>query len=394
MPTRLIVFATALVVLVSLVHLLIYRRLVRDVQPRTALRRLGAWSLALLCVVTLAGMTLGRLLGGLGPTAAFAAYTWFGVISVTLMILLPQEIVRLIAAVSRRLRRGSSDLPDPARRLALSRATAAVTTLGAAGASAAGVITALDAPQVRRVKVPIEGLPQAFEGYTIAQISDIHVGPTIKRPFIEALVAQVNGLSPDMVAVTGDLVDGSVPLLGQDVAPLGDLRSRDGTFFCTGNHDFYSGVEPWMAFLEGLGVQVLGNRRVTLRRGDAALDIAGVHDWRSRGPAYGHDLAKALDGQPASRATVLLAHQPKAIDDAAEKGVDLVLSGHTHGGQIWPFRFVVGLVQPYIEGLHKHRDRTWIYVHPGTGYWGPPMRVGVPSEIALITLTRAGSAQG
>lgn len=390
---RLVLFASLLTVMISSTHLLMYRRLIRDVQPRKALKRLGGFTLATLCVAMLGGVFFGRFTGGEGSRAvAFAAYTWFGVISLALMVLLPLEGVRLLGRLGARFRRGQSTLLDPDRRLALSRATAAVTALGVSGASAAGVSSVLAGPELRRLTVPIDGLPAAFEGFTIAQVSDIHVGPTIKRPFMEEMVARINALRPDMVAITGDLVDGSVPQLGADVAPLGELQSTHGTFFCTGNHEYYSGVEPWMAYLERLGVQVLKNARVTLTRGADAIDVAGVHDWMSSGPGHGHDLAKALAGQPEARKTVLLAHQPRAVHDAADKGVELMLSGHTHGGQLWPFRFIVGLVQPYVQGLHKHKGRTWIYVHPGTGYWGPPMRVGVPAEIALITLTSAGRA--
>ncbi|MFN3199020.1 MAG: metallophosphoesterase [Bradymonadia bacterium] len=394
MSLRYILFASILVVLLVSVHLLIYRRLIRDVQPRKALLRVGAVFLALMCAGTLGGIVFSRFFGG-GETTAFVTYTWFGVVSLALMVLLPIEVGRLLFRIVRRLRgkRGDEGLPDPQRRLALTRGAATVTALGVGGAAAAGVSTALSPPRLQRITVPIDNLPPAFEGFTIAQVSDIHVGPTIKGDFIRDLVSRINALNVDMVAITGDLVDGSVSQLGEHVAPLGELKSAHGTFFCTGNHEYYSGVTSWMRFLTSLGIEVLGNRRMEITRDGAALDVIGVHDWMSRGPGHGHDLAGAIAGRDASRPSILLAHQPRAIHDATDKGMSLVLSGHTHGGQLWPFRFIVGLVQPYVQGLHKHRDKTWIYVHPGTGYWGPPMRVGVPAEIAVITLT-AGQKVG
>ncbi|HET6923623.1 MAG TPA: metallophosphoesterase, partial [Anaeromyxobacteraceae bacterium] len=199
---------------------------------------------------------------------------------------------------------------------------------------------------------------------------------------------------PDLVAITGDLVDGGVPELGAAVAELSRLRSRWGTFFVTGNHEYYSGVEPWLAELRRLGVTVLRNQRVSVGDrdpGGASLDLAGIDDWRSRGlaPGHGPDLARALAGRDPARSLVLLAHQPHGVPEATRAGVELQLSGHTHGGQIFPFSLLVGLAYRYVKGLYRHEEggaAGQVYVNRGTGYWGPPMRLLNAPEITRIVL--------
>ena len=241
------------------------------------------------------------------------------------------------------------------------------------------------------VEVPIAGLPPALQGFTIAQISDIHVGPTIKGPYLQAIVDSVNRMAPDLVAITGDLVDGSVAELGAHVAPLADLRARHGSFFVTGNHEYYSGAAAWVAELQRLGIPTLMNRHVVLIHGDAHLVLAGVADFSAHhfDPRERSDPQAAMHGAPASAAVrVLLAHQPRSASAAAAAGFDLQLSGHTHGGQFLPWNFLVRLQQPFTAGLHR-LDRLWVYVSRGTGYWGPPTRLGAPSEITRIRLVAA-----
>jgi predicted MPP superfamily phosphohydrolase len=241
---------------------------------------------------------------------------------------------------------------------------------------------------VKRVTVAVPKLAPGLDGFRIVQLSDVHVGQTIGKGFIEALVAQVNALQPDLIAITGDLVDGSVEHLADAVAPLAGLKARHGVFFVTGNHEYYSGVAEWLPFLTGLGIRVLRNERVAVGHDGMAFDLAGVDDWLADGLGHGPDLPKALAGRDPDRPVVLLAHQPRAIFEAARLGVALQLSGHTHGGQIFPFNFLVGLQQPYVSGLHRHGD-CQIYVSRGTGYWGPPMRVGAPAEVTCIALVSA-----
>jgi len=295
------------------------------------------------------------------------------------------DLVKVIA-----VRRDPGVPADPERRHAIARLFGGAAALVGIGASGIGVASVLSPVAVSRVRVAIDRLTKAKSGYRIVQITDIHVGPTIGRDFIEQIVSSVNALNPDLIAITGDLVDGSVDDLAEQVAPLGKLRAKDGVFFVTGNHEYYSGADAWIAHLgTKLGVRVLRNEHVRIG-GDEGFDLAGIDDASAHGFGNGHgaDLHKALEGRDSSRACVLLAHQPRGIDLADALGVDLQLSGHTHGGQMVPWNFLVRLQQPFVAGLHK-LARAQIYVSRGTGYWGPPMRVGVPAEITEIELVRA-----
>jgi predicted MPP superfamily phosphohydrolase len=212
------------------------------------------------------------------------------------------------------------------------------------------------------------------------------MGPTIGRRFMEDLVRRTNALAPDLVAITGDLVDGTVDELADALAPLGKLRARWGVYFVTGNHEYFSGVEGWLAHLPTLGVRVLRNERVAIGAGGDTFDLAGIEDYSAANyPGYGADLPRALLGRDPARELVLLAHQPRQVLEAALHGVGLQLSGHTHGGQIWPWGWVVRLVQPCVAGLARFRDTT-LYVSRGAGYWGPPMRLAEPAEITRIRL--------
>jgi len=257
--------------------------------------------------------------------------------------------------------------------------------------TAIGFVNARRVARVVRVEVPIAGLPPALDGYSIAQISDIHVGPTIRRPYLNAIVNKVNALKADAIAVTGDLVDGSVQRLAMHTEPLGRLSAPDGTFFVTGNHEYYSGAEQWIAEVRRLGLRVLMNEHVIRRRGDASLMIAGVTDYTAQlfNPAHRSDPRQAIAGAPGDVAVkILLAHQPRSAPAAADAGFDLQLSGHTHGGQFFPWNLFVPLQQPFVAGLNRVRS-LWVYTSRGTGYWGPPKRFGAPSEITLVRLVPA-----
>lgn len=258
-------------------------------------------------------------------------------------------------------------------------------------ASVVGLVEARRTPRVRRVTVPVEGLPAALEGFTVAHLTDLHVGPTIKRDFVAPVVDRVNELAPDAIALTGDFVDGSVEELHEHVAPLAELRARHGAFYVTGNHEYYAGAEPWVRHFASLGVRPLVNEHVVLEHDGERLVMAGICDYSAGTfvPHHKSDPALALRGAPEGAPRVLLAHQPRSAPLVKEAGgVDLMLSGHTHGGQMWPWNLFVPLQQPLVAGLHRLHDM-WVYVSRGTGYWGPPYRVGAPSEIALLTLSRA-----
>ena len=242
--------------------------------------------------------------------------------------------------------------------------------------------------RVKSVDVPIAGLPAALHGFTIAQITDLHVGPTIRARYIQRIVDRVNALQADVVAITGDLVDGPVAELQPHVAPLGQLRATHGAFFVTGNHEYYAGAQPWLAEVRRLGIRVLINEHVVIERGGARLVLAGVPDHSAHffDRAHRSDPQQALAGAPADAAVrVLLAHQPRTAPAAERAGFELQVSGHTHGGQFFPWIFFVRFQQPFTAGLHRV-GRLWVYVSRGTGYWGPPKRVAAPSEITRLRL--------
>ena len=259
-----------------------------------------------------------------------------------------------------------------------------------------GFFNARRTAAVVRIDVPIKGLPAAWHGFSVAQISDVHVGPTIGQRYVRRIVDKVNTLQADIVAITGDLVDGRVHELDAQVAPLADLRSRHGTFFVTGNHEYYSGANAWIDELRRLGLTVLLNQHVVIippvdaSPADAPLVLAGVTDFGAGGfdAAHRSDPVAALHGAPEAAVRVLLAHQPRSAAAAALAGFDLQLSGHTHGGQFYPWNLFVRFQQPFTAGLRKW-DNLWVYTSRGTGYWGPPKRFGAPSEITYLRLMRA-----
>ena len=312
---------------------------------------------------------------------AWAGLLCMGLFSSLFVLTLLRDLLLLAATAAAALAG-----PLPIERLAIASAWAVI--VAAASITLWGLLNARRTAAIVTIDVPIAGLPPGLHGFTIAQISDIHVGPTIKRAYLKGIVEAVNRLDADMVAVTGDLVDGSVADLAQHVAPLAALSSRHGTFFVTGNHEYYSGAHAWIVELRRLGVCVLMNEHVVLRHGEAALLVAGVADHGAHhfDPAHRSDPQAALAGAPPdARVRVLLAHPPRSAPAAAEAGFHLQLSGHTHGGQFWPWNHFVRLQQPFTAGLHRWRE-LWVYTSRGTGYWGPPKRFGAPSEITHLRM--------
>jgi len=251
--------------------------------------------------------------------------------------------------------------------------------LAAAGAIAvvlAGLVNVARGPVVKRVRVPLARLPVA--SYTIAHLTDVHIGPLIGESFTELLVQRVNALRPDLIVITGDLIDGPLSELRPHIEPLRGLRARDGVYAVTGNHEYYWNVEPWLQHLRSLGIRVLRNEHATI---DGAFELAGVDD-----ASFGEDVPRAVGARDPDKPLVLLAHHPRTIARAMEAGVDLQLSGHTHGGQLLPWGWLARLWDPQVSGLGRFGP-SWLYVSHGTGFWGPPLRVGTRCEIAAITLT-------
>ncbi|MFD4348685.1 metallophosphoesterase [Streptomyces coelicoflavus] len=272
-------------------------------------------------------------------------------------------------------------LAVPSRRLFVSRVVAGAAAAAAVGTVGYGTYGVLSGPKVKRVTVPLAKLPRAAHGYRIAVVSDIHLGPVLGRGFAQKVVDTINSTQPDLIAVVGDLVDGSVKDLGPAAAPLAQLKARHGAYFVTGNHEYFSGAEQWVAEVRRLGLLPLENARTELPH----FDLAGVNDIAGEDEGQGPDYDRALGDRDRARACVLLAHQPVQIHDAVDHGVDLQLSGHTHGGQLWPGNLIAGAANPTLAGLERYGD-TQLYVSRGAGAWGPPTRVGAPSDITVIEL--------
>jgi uncharacterized protein len=415
----LIAVGLVLLALVGSAHWYVWRRLVRDTTaPRTAVRRTGTAVVVLGPVLAVAALAAERS-GAPFPLVrvlSWPGYLWLVLVLYALLALLAGELVRplLRRALARRDRRapvrrealepvparapagaaheppGAGPAADPGRELSRRRFVAR-TVGGAAAAVAVGTVgyglaSVLRGPRVLHVTVPLGTLPAAADGFRIAVVSDLHLGPTLGRGFAQHVVDTVNGTAADLVAVVGDLVDGSVPDLAGAVAPLAQLRARHGAFFVTGNHEYYSGADQWVEHVRALGLHVLANERVEL----PGFDLAGVNDLQGRSTGEGPDFGRALGDRDRTRAAVLLAHQPVVVDDAVAWGVDLQLSGHTHGGQVWPGDLVARLANPTVAGLDRFGD-TQLYVTRGVGAWGPPVRVGAPPDVTVIQL-RAGAA--
>jgi uncharacterized protein len=313
-----------------------------------------------------------------GHVMGWVTLPWLAFVGLTSVALLALEIPRRVA---RRTAAGVT------RREFLARVTGGTAALVAGGSVGAGVIHARGEHEVVDVEFVLPKLPRALDGFTIVQLSDLHTGLTIDRAFVERVVDHANALAPDLIALTGDLVDGPVDDLRDDVAPFARLRAKHGVFAVTGNHEYYAGADAWIAEITRLGARYLRNERVTIAPG---LELAGVDDYGAdKYPGHGEDLPRATAGRDPSSALVLLAHQPRQVRHAAEHGVDLQLSGHTHGGQIWPWHYIVRIQQGgWLAGRYEHQG-TQLYVTRGCGYWGPPVRLLAPLEITRIILRAA-----
>ncbi|MGY1779917.1 metallophosphoesterase [Geodermatophilus sp. SYSU D01036] len=390
--------AVALAV-VALAHGYLWWRLVRDTTRPGRVRR---WLTVLL--VALALLLAVAFVVPYPPVllvpVQWAGFGWLAVVLYATLALLVLEPVR--AAVLQWWRRGRrraapaapatpGPAPGPAaepRRLFLARGLAATAGTVALAVSGNGARDANSAPVVRRVPVTLAGLDPRLDGLRLVTFSDAHLSSTYHGRRFERVVETVNAQRPDAVAIVGDLVDGELTRLREEVAPVADLVGAQGVYFVTGNHEYYVDTVPLLAHLERLGVRVLRNERVALGRGGAAVDLAGVDDVsaaESGLPGHRARLDAALDGRDASRPVVLLAHQPVMVDQARAAGVDLQLSGHTHGGQLWPLDPFLRLSQPAVEGYSRH-GRTQLYVTSGVGYWGPPVRVGARPEVVVVEL--------
>jgi predicted MPP superfamily phosphohydrolase len=368
--------------LVALLHGYIGARLMPDLALGPFGTTIGILMLVASALFVPLSMMTRSLPRPTGDRIAWIGFSFMGAFSSFVVVTLLRDVVLLASWIFV----GSS-----ARVNNISALTAVAIALGM---TIVGVINARRRARIVEREIPIAGLPEALHGFSIVQISDVHVGATIKRDYVQAIVDAVNELNADAIAVTGDIVDGSVRDLAAHVEPLSQLRARHGAFLVTGNHEYYSGEASWTREFRRLGLRVLLNEHVTVQRDDATLVLAGVTDFSAHhfNPAHRSDPAAALAGAPKAHAKILLAHQPRTAAAAAAAGFDLQLSGHTHGGQFWPWNHFVRFQQPYTAGLHR-LDELWIYISRGTGYWGPPKRFGAPSEITRLRLVRAKNTQ-
>ncbi len=418
-------FATVVLAAVSLLHGYLWWRLVRSTTRPGRLRRALTWLTVLLAVLPVAAVLTRRELSlEAQAPLAWVGFTWLGVAFYAFLALLVLEPVRLVLRLRERRRAPAREAarqaepvpvggpapepapqpgpaadpapdapPDPSRRLFIARSLAVTAGVAALGTAGAGAYWANSAPVVRRVPVTLPRLDPALDGLRVVTFSDGHLSATYGGRRFERLVETVNAQRPDVVAIVGDLVDGELDELREEVAPLADLVSEQGVFFVTGNHEYFVDTTAWLRHLPTLGVEVLRNERVPITRGGASVDLAGIDDRTAASsgvPGHGADLDAALDGRDDATPVVLLAHQPVQVEQARAAGVDLQLSGHTHGGQLWPFDYAIRLDQPAVEGLSRHGD-TQLYVTAGAGYWGPPMRVGARPEVTVVELRAAGS---
>ncbi len=399
-PSTFAIFLFVLLAVFGGMHWFLWARLARDTGLSDTWRRLFAVFFALAALGVPAGTMLARRLP-FRTTRVLAAvlFTWMGAAFLVFIALLATDLARALWATGSwmmALTGGRVEgAQDPSRRVFVARALAGGAVLAAGAATAAAVRVATGEPRVVEVPIRLDRLPARLSGFTLAQISDFHVGPTIHEKHVRRVVDMTNALRPDAVVITGDLVDGTVAELRNATEHLARLKAPHGVFFVTGNHEYYAGARAWLEEIARYGIRPLRNERVSLGDrgpGGASFDLAGVDDWsvargdHERWPA----LETALAGRDGDRSLVLLAHQPRGVAQAVRSGVELQLSGHTHGGQLFPWNLVVRAVYPYYKGLYRHRESDQfgqIYVSCGTGYWGPPMRLGAPAEVTKIVLT-------
>lgn len=383
----------------TLIHLYIGRRMISHIGLTRKGKRIAWGFLGLVFALQIGGTFLyrGWKIGAIPEW--LHGYLWImyivmGIIAFLLFFLLARDLVRLVRWLSvllsggleRKEPRRKAEI-DPGRRMFLGGSINFAFLGVSAALTGAGIVGAIRSPRVQTVRIPISGLPKDLDGLRIVQITDLHAGPTIRRPFIVSMVDEVQRLGADMIVMTGDMADGYVAQLRPYMEPLSRLSAPLGLFWITGNHEYYWGAEAWMKEAEGLGFTVLTNEHRMVERGGGRVLIAGVTDHNGGRFIESHrsDPVAAMAGAGEAHAKILLAHQPRTCFEASGAGFDLQLSGHTHGGQFLPWNYMVRLQQPYVSGLHLH-EKMWVYVSRGAGYWGPPVRLGIPSEISLIVL--------
>lgn len=387
-------FASVSMLVFSLFVLYLGKRLISPLRLSPWRRRVAWAALLLLAWAGPLSMGLGRTLsaGSFVDTAQAVGFVLMAVGAVLFTVAVARDLLwfvyRGVESLSSHFSNNDAT-SNPERRQFLFNMSSAGVMLTATASAGVGIFQARQSPRIRRLDVPVQGLPEGLDGLRIAQLSDIHVGPTISAADLEEMVELTMAERPEMIAITGDLVDGLVEDLRQDVSALSRLQASLGVFYVTGNHEYYWNGEAWAKEVERLGLQVLLNRHTVIERGGAQMVVAGVADVQAERfvPAHRSDPEAALANAPNDAFTLLLAHQPKSVQPAWEAGADLVLAGHTHGGQFFPISLLSTPIHRYSHGLYEEGGRL-VHVSAGAGYWGPPLRLGVPRELNLLTLRR------
>jgi predicted MPP superfamily phosphohydrolase len=389
-----IIWISIVVVVLGLGYAYLAWRLVLPMKLAAPWQQYALVGLGVMFFLPLVLMIFMRANEALMAPLSWVAYIGLGFLSLVFTILVVRDVVwmgsvgatKIVALV----RSPATAATDASRREFLLQTTNLAVLGLAASFTAYGIYQARRKPGIVNLTIPLGKLPGEFDGFRIVQITDIHAGLTVQRDWVETIVQEVQKLTPDLIAFTGDLVDGSVPHLRDDVAPFAELQAPYGKFFVTGNHEYYSGVEPWVEEVRRLGYDVLNNEHRIVQRNGSSFVLAGVTDHSGGQFLASHrsDPIAAAQGAPADMVKILMAHQPRALYPAEPVGYDLIISGHTHGGQFFPWNFLATIGQPFIKGLHNVNG-TWLYVSKGTGYWGPPVRLGARSEITVFTLKKA-----
>jgi uncharacterized protein len=419
-----VVFVLVAVAIVVLIHVYVWKRLVRDTTRDRRWRRLGAVVVLVAALLAIGNRTFAdRVPPALEDVLAWPGQLWVIVLMYLVLVLAALELPVLVASLVLRRRATAAvsapapelaaalqpaapgpvaagppqpELPpppvadetpdhDPDRRLLLRRGAAITAGLVATGVTGFGVSRAYAPPTIKRLDIPLPRLDPRADGLRVAVLADIHAGPLLGRRQVQRVVDLVNGLDADLVTVVGDMVSSEVDRVRESLVPLAGMRSRHGSYFVSGNHEYYVGHEAWYEATAEMGLRVLRNERVEIVHRGGAIDLAGVTDITGGRYDDPPDYRAALGDRDRSRPVVLMAHQPVAVHDAAPFGVDLQLSGHTHGGQIYPFHYVVARAQPVLSGLGEV-DGIPVYVTNGTGFFAAPVRVGADPDITLLTL--------
>ncbi len=385
----LIIFLCVSILVISSIHYYLWIKMVSDTGLSSTFKYFGTLCLVVLCLSIPAAEIAYRMLPlKFSYPVLWGAYFWLGIMMLFFFAFLFTDVVHLLVFIYSKLPGTEESIANPDRREFIFRIVVCGVSALVLGLSFIGVKNYYTDAVVTKINISLDGLPEIFKGFKIVQISDLHIGQMMTGKALSRIVNRVNELKPDMIAITGDIADGPLENLIDEISPLKNLKAKKGVYFVTGNHEYYNGVKKWTRAIAESGIKVLNNENIEIRAGGDSFYLAGVTDYRAKtfGSKFASDCKKALAGINNGSKKILLAHQPVTAIKASEYGADLVLAGHTHGGQIWPFTYLVDLHQPFLKGVYK-LNNTKIYVNQGTGGWGPPMRLGTFNEITEIILS-------